>query len=1208
MKVLVWKAGYIGMNRVYKLVWSKVRNCYVVASELAKQHGKVSKSSVMGKTLVAGVLACIISCGAVMPVLAADPVTYDDDTYETITLEGPVGVGTVITGLADGQLSAASMDAVTGAQLYQTNQKFGAIENSVSNLSASVGVAQTDISNLKTNYTTMRSDVNTLQTQVETGFNVTVDGAKVKTVNPGSNYINFIAGDNVSLQADGENVVISASGGSNVSMNNGRNTTVVATHEGDNVSYAINVIGTGVVAVDNDGLLNGSTAYTELRPADGNYVKQANTTAANLTALDTQVKANADNITGLTGEISDLTAALDDKANVGLDNISDNGKTVIRNLAKESVKVVAGTHTTVTEGTDGNAKTYAVNVATDGSVASRNTGIVNGGTVYEALQNARNEVNEATDTKLEGYAKIDGSNVTTPATWGAKLGTGAVASGNGELVTGGTVYTELRPANGTYVKQANTTAANLKALDSAMGNKADTSLSNINYNGRNVINSYAREAVKVESQDNSVVVKELNMEVLDNPYTNGYRLYDISVKKNGEIADGNTGLVTGGDIYDYIKDISGGSVNIRDLEAYAKKDASNVADNAESWGTAVGTGTVTASDSKLVTGKTVYEALQNIDVAADGIVAEGNTKAVSGGTVYTELRPADGTYVKKANTTAANLTALDTQVKANTDTVGTLSDTVGNLSDTVAGLADDVSDLSDSLDNKANKDASNVAGHSEAWGEAIGTGAVADGNKELVTGGTVYKETRSADGNYVSGTNSAGENISALDTALKGLETANADLRDGLDGKANTSLNNLTNVGKDTIRTLAQEAVKVEGTGYAVVTSEKIENTVTYNVDVTVDGEVTEGNTGIVTGGKVYDSIKEVKDSIADVAKEAVAKDLDKKANKDLGNITDGGKTVIREVMAADLAGKADTDLGNITDNGKTVIREAVAEDLAKKADITYVDEGLAKKADKDSVYTKKQTDSLLKEKADVDASNIDALVWADKLGVGEVTEGNTGLVNGGTVYDTIQKVNTNNNLVHMEDDIIFVGDKEGGNEINIRNKDGEGRTITGVITNPNDPTSAANVDYVDAMGKAISDSVNHGFNRINDKVNKVGANAAAMASLMPAPMDGDEKWSVSAAVGNYRNATAGAAGVFYRPQDNVMLNLRGSFGSEENMVGGGIAVAIDRGNKVGVTKAQLVRTVNAQAKAIQDMRQNYEGRIAQLEAMVRRMATEKKS
>ena len=60
------------MNKVYKVIWSKAKNCYVVASELAKSHTKAPKSGVMSRALVAGVLACVLSCGAVMPAYADD--------------------------------------------------------------------------------------------------------------------------------------------------------------------------------------------------------------------------------------------------------------------------------------------------------------------------------------------------------------------------------------------------------------------------------------------------------------------------------------------------------------------------------------------------------------------------------------------------------------------------------------------------------------------------------------------------------------------------------------------------------------------------------------------------------------------------------------------------------------------------------------------------------------------------------------------------------------------------------------------------------------------------------------------------------------------------------------------------------------------------------------------------------------------------------
>ena len=77
--------------------------------------------------------------------------------------------------------------------------------------------------------------------------------------------------------------------------------------------------------------------------------------------FDGQVKSNADNISTNTSNIA--SNATDIRNLKDLSNITADGQTVIKNLAKDAVKVVAGTNTTVTEGTDGDAKTYAVNVA-----------------------------------------------------------------------------------------------------------------------------------------------------------------------------------------------------------------------------------------------------------------------------------------------------------------------------------------------------------------------------------------------------------------------------------------------------------------------------------------------------------------------------------------------------------------------------------------------------------------------------------------------------------------------------------------------------------------------------------------------------------------------------------------------------------------------------------------------------------------------------
>lgn len=98
-----------------------------------------------------------------------------------------------------------------------------------------------------------------------------------------------------------------------------------------------------------------------------------------------------------------------------------------------------------------------------------------------------------------------------------------------------------------------------------------------------------------------------------------------------------------------------------------------------------------------------------------------------------------------------------------------------------------------------------------------------------------------------------------------------------------------------------------------------------------------------------------------------------------------------------------------------------------------------------------------------------------------------------------------------------------------------------------------------DAVNGAQLYQTNQRFDRLETRVDKVGANAAAMANLHPLDFDEDSKLSVAASLGNYRSETAGAVGLFYRPVDNVMFNVSTSFGNGENLVGGGVTFKLDR-------------------------------------------------
>lgn len=122
------------------------------------------------------------------------------------------------------------------------------------------------------------------------------------------------------------------------------------------------------------------------------------------------------------------------------------------------------------------------------------------------------------------------------------------------------------------------------------------------------------------------------------------------------------------------------------------------------------------------------------------------------------------------------------------------------------------------------------------------------------------------------------------------------------------------------------------------------------------------------------------------------------------------------------------------------------------------------------------------------------------------------------------------------------------------------------------------------------------GIQRLDGRIDKVGANVAALAALHPLDYDALEKWSVAAGVGNYGSENAMAVGAFYRPNEDVMLNMAGSFGSGENMVNAGISF------KVGQRGAKVVKAESADVKALQEKVEAQDKEIKELREMVEKL------
>ena len=729
---------------------------------------------------------------------------------------------------------------------------------------------------------------------------------------------------------------------------------------------------------------------------------------------------------------------------------------------------------------------------------------------------------------------------------------GAVASGDANLVAGGTVYSEVRPSSdGTYVKTASTTGDNLLALDGQVKSNADNistntsniasnatdirnlkDLSNITADGQTVIKKAAVGAVTVKAGD--------RVEVQMEKATDGSSVtYTVSAKNDGKVAKDDANLVSGDTVYNAIEDAKNAIDTDMDTKVSNKADidASNVGKNLKG-----DDGSTAASDDAIQ---------QNLNAwgsaVGTGTIDKNNGQLVTGGTVYTEVRPKeDGTYVKMASTTGDNLLALDKQVGTNAKNITDLTNltnitdagktVIKNLAkgtidmengsyttvssrevdgvktfkvdvasdgkveegnsglvtgDTVYDALNKASqDTNKNLDKKANIDASNIGSNlknadgtaaseedqkknAESWGKAIGTGEVKESDNRLVTGDTVAKaikdETRvSEDGTYVKKDATAGENLKNLDDQVKRNTdniTSIKNITDNLDNNyAKTDLSNVTDEGKTTIKNLAQDAVKV------------------------VNGKNTTVTTKTETNGNISYAVNVDDSAIKDVMKE----DMDKKADRDAGNLTD--------------------------------------------SDVTS---------------------------------------WQKKLGTGESQSGDHRLISGDTLYNALKEVD-GNTLMKTDGVTINIDQTGTAKTIDVRGKDGVTRTITGIATDPSDPTSAANVDYVDHRVESLNSRMTH-------EVSRAGAGAAALAALHPLEWDPDSKFEFALGYGHYKAANAAALGLFYRPNEDVMYNLGGTLGNGDAMMSGGVTFRFGtKGRKPKASPLAMQQTIMDQNAKIE--------------------------
>lgn len=197
-----------------------------------------------------------------------------------------------------------------------------------------------------------------------------------------------------------------------------------------------------------------------------------------------------------------------------------------------------------------------------------------------------------------------------------------------------------------------------------------------------------------------------------------------------------------------------------------------------------------------------------------------------------------------------------------------------------------------------------------------------------------------------------------------------------------------------------------------------------------------------------------------------------------------------------------------------------------------------------------------------------------DIKGLDSVTTGNTTIDNGGLTVKT-------GDSSHQDITIKQGNVNMGGNKI-------EGVAPGKVSKDSTDAVNGSQLWQRDQAINGLSGSVN----KLGNRINRVGAGAAALAALHPLDFDPDDKWDFAAGYGNYRGANAAAVGAYYRPNEDTMFSVGGSFGGGENMVNAGVSFKVGQGNHVSTSRV-------AMAKEIKDLRQN----VANLNAIVNRQS-----
>lgn len=1244
------------MNKIYKVIYSKVRNCYVVVSELAKNHSRGTKAEHTARkgTALTAALLLALSCVSVLGAPGAEAKTktrtdgsnfigvertdgtFEDSSYKNYNgggAEGPQSI-TIGTAAEAGNSTITIGDRRAGASIGSVYVGQGDIKNpftdrggwvtSVGYNSDATGYGSIAIGSNAIAKNDIKQNIELSNASGDLNDNPTIKGASVAL-----GYSASAADGSIAIGSYSEATAAASTAtakfrdttdsdynapSSYVSVGSStlkRRITNVAAGADENDAATVGQLekAKGKYYSAHDGIQLGTYKTNEDNDGASALAGLAAGYETGTTGIASTVVGSYSGVigSGLQGAASiSLGTANINKADSGTYSGVANSIIGQGNMTTNSnAAIILGAGNTITD-------SYR-DVTIDTSKMKTDTPEE----LEEALQKAvpesggqvmaiggGNKITSAYKTQVVGLGNtvsstelnyVEGfNNTVTGGTSNYIIGAQNNLTGGSKNIIFGDNHTLSNKSNNVVIGSADSSKELAASGAVVIGHNADVSVDNGVALGSDSVAS-VKEGQKGYDPAATVTNKTTA------PWTSTKAAVSVG-KADGSVTRQITGVAAGTNDTD--------AVNVAQIKKLASVDASNIGSNFDgdktanenAWGEALGTGTVDASSSQLVTGATVYS----------------------------EVRPStNGTYVHPTSTTGANLLSLDNQVKQNAQ----------NISDNTYTQGDGI------LMDKTKKTISAKAGQGitvDTKGINVKTG----NGLEIAKDGSVAIKT--ADSNLKVDSNGIGLGDKITIGSDKTKQVTIDGTKGEISGLTNTTWDSKADYSKSTkaatesqVDAAVKDAVKQAGENdihvaagsYAVNDQNQVSmNLVDKNNDtkgtvIITDvakasemGDVSKLADGVKNaGGKtttVVDAINNVNTSMnTKIGDQNYSKSNTSGTNKyvsDGDSITSAiGKLDGAVQQAASAAGKHSTVSegsnikvdGNVQTDGHTDYKVSLKDDISLK-----------------NVTTKTATTDTMTVN---NSATIGGVTIANKTISGlddtKIEKGSTNAVNANTIYNELRpsadgtyikitnttaqnitnldtQVKRNSDLVNSDGSTIKIGSKDSATKVDISDKNGSGRVVTGVVTDTNDASSAANVGYVNNMAAANTQQIyrdmNNAYGRLDNNINRAAAGSNALAALHPLEYDPDDKLSFAMGYGHYHNANAAAVGAFYQPDSKTQFNFGVALGNGDPGFNAGIAFKLGKSSPyAGMNRVTLIHTV-------QDLKASDEAKDKRIDAL----------